>query len=588
MTMNSGFENLERIKKKCQCFNLITHRYEQPKKGNRYTGGVPLFYDAANQKVYVDPDDTHTLVYGATGSLKTRSVVMPTIKLLGIAGESMIINDAKGELYSRLAGELCELGYQIVVINLREPSGGNCWNPLHIPYQFYKNGDIDRACEFVNDIACNLTKEAYAAQDPFWDNSAADLTFALILLLFKYCLEHEEPESAVNISNVLELRRRLFSPENHREPKFTDIWKYAAKDELINASLSGSVFAPNDTRNSILSVFDQKMRTFSIQPTLMEMLSNNDFDIARISQEKSALFLIIPDEKTTYHRLCSLFIKQSYEYLIYITTRNQNKRVDNRVNYCLDEFSSLPSVADFPAMITAARSRDIRFLLVVQSQSSLKKRYAEEAETIVSNCANWIFFTSRELELLRELSELCGTPKNSHTPNISTYELQHFSKENREALVLCGRYKPAKVTMLDIDNPNFSGRKYSVLKIQTSERKKRKQITFDFGPQEEEEQLTFNPWAPQRGLNAGINLPRKMEDWKPPQQQNDLPEDHGDDEIEDILKDINKRIADIHSDERKKAGAADLEAAEHGEKLSGADAVRELMDRLLADLDTPE
>ena len=142
--------------------------------------------------------------------------------------------------------------------------------------------------------------------------------------------------------------------------------------------------------------------------------------------------------------------------------------------------------------------------------------------------------------------------------------------------------------MLDIDNPNFSGRKYSVLKIQTSERKKRKQITFDFGPQEGEEQLTFNPWAPQRGLNAGINLPRKMEDWKPPQQQNDLPEDHGDDEIEDILKDINKRIEDIHSDERKKAGAADLEAAEHGEKLSGADAVRELMDRLLADLDTPE
>ena len=60
---------------------------------------------------------------------------MPAIKLLGHAGESMIINDAKGELYNRLAAELQELGYNIVVINLRDPSKGNCWNPLFLPYQ---------------------------------------------------------------------------------------------------------------------------------------------------------------------------------------------------------------------------------------------------------------------------------------------------------------------------------------------------------------------------------------------------------------------------------------------------------------------
>ena len=119
-----GFENLAVIKRDYQWYDLNARKYGPLKKGQRYSGGTPLLYDAEVQRIYVDSTDTHTLVYGATGSLKTRSIVMPAIKLLGYAGESMIINDAKGELYNRLAAELQELGYNIVVINLRDPSEG--------------------------------------------------------------------------------------------------------------------------------------------------------------------------------------------------------------------------------------------------------------------------------------------------------------------------------------------------------------------------------------------------------------------------------------------------------------------------------
>ena len=69
--------------------------------------------------------------------------------------------------------------------------------------------------------------------------------------------------------------------------------------------------------------------------------------------------------------------------------------------------------------------------------------------------------------------------KNNHTPNISTYELQHFSKEKREALLLCGRYKPAKVTMIDIDNPLLSGKSYDILRIPVTERQKRTILDFE-------------------------------------------------------------------------------------------------------------
>ena len=52
--------------------------------------------------------------------------------------------------------------------------------------------------------------------------------------------------------------------------------------------------------NSILSVFDQKMRAFMIQPALLDMLANHDFDIADIGKSKTAVFLITPDEKTKH------------------------------------------------------------------------------------------------------------------------------------------------------------------------------------------------------------------------------------------------------------------------------------------------
>ena len=151
-----NFESLNTIANNYTRFSLDTQRFSRNTFG-KLTGGVPLMYNAENNSLYVDSSDTHTLVFGATGSLKSRAVVMPMIKILGVAGESMIINDPKGELYAKSACEQKERGYNIVAINLRDPAIGNAWNPLHIPYnEFYLKGNYDKATEFANDIAHNL------------------------------------------------------------------------------------------------------------------------------------------------------------------------------------------------------------------------------------------------------------------------------------------------------------------------------------------------------------------------------------------------------------------------------------------------
>lgn len=178
-----------------------------------------------------------------------------------------------------------------------------------------------------------------------------------------------------------------------------------------------------------------------------------------IMEQPTAIFLIVPDEKTGFHGLVSLFVKQSYEYLVYKAqkTMGNGESIKCRVNYILDEFSSLPTINDFPAMITAARSRNIRFNLFLQSKHQLKLRYKEEADTIMANCENWIFLTSREIDFLHEISELCGDVGSSQNkPLLSTSELQRLDKKSGEALVLHGRCKPFISKLADIDEFNLS------------------------------------------------------------------------------------------------------------------------------------
>lgn len=527
MTTFPGFDSIDHLRRYLVSFNVSTKKFTVNNKDKKYHGGIVLFYDSESKKIYIDATDTHSLVFGSTGSLKTRSVVSPSIKVIGYAGESMIINDPKGELYSRHAAELEKLGYNIVDVNFRNPSVGNSWNPLYIPYQFYISGNEDKAAEFINDISNNLMLGEKSSSDPYWDYSASDLLYGLIQLLFRYCKDHNKDIYSVNIGNLLTLRRKLFSSK--QQAKNSILWKYASEDELVAASLSGSVYAPNETMNSILSVFDQKMRTFTIQPTLLNMLANNDFDVADIGNKPTCVFLITPDEKTSYHKLVSLFIKQSYEYLIYSATQNPENKVKNRINYIVDEFSSLPKINDMPSMISAARSRDIRFLLVVQSKSSLKQRYEEEADTIIANCSNWIFFTSRELELLKELSELCGMQRNG-MPNISVYDLQHLSKRDREALVLCGRSKPLKVNMLDIDM--FGDKKMAAKEHDIRKRKERKILDFELSDSIKEK---YKPQPP----DDLFNVPAMM---TPSQKKS------SDIDMDLLMKRIDKRIEELEDE----------------------------------------
>ena len=424
-------------------------------------GGIPLSWSENTQTLYLDSSDKHTLIVGSTGSQKSRLLVMPTVKILGYAGESMIITDPKGEIYKRTAKELAKLEYEVRVLNFRSPKQSASWNPLAESYDKFLSGNIAKACELIADIAEIIGKSDLSVKDPYWDIATSDFCYGLILLLFKYCKDNEEQSGKVNMNNLIRLRRAMFEGS---KPNF-DFWEYAKTDKdygsMICAALTGTFNNADTTRACILSMFDSKVRSFAARQDLLEMMSSNNLSLVNVGQKKTAIYLIIPDEKTTTHNLVSMFVKHSYEFFIEQTQKLENQVMPVRINYVLDEFSSLPKINDFPAMITAARSRNIRFYLIVQSKYQLSRNYGADAETIRSNCLNWIFITSRELDFLNEVSDLCGKRSNSEKPILSIAELQCLDRKKGEILILSDRMGPYLTYMPSIDS--YDNKKYEIL-----------------------------------------------------------------------------------------------------------------------------
>ena len=450
---SSRFENQSTYYNHFTKYNLYTGTFNASKKIKYLTqpGGIPLGING--DSVLIDSSDAHSIVLGSTGSKKSRLIIMPTVRILADAGESIVVSDPKSEIYDRTSGYLKQKGYIISVVNLRDPTYGDSWNPLYIPYLYYKSGDIDKAYEFANDIAANLCLAEMTLKDPFWDYSSRDLFFGLELLLFKYCFNNNKEYA--NIANLLHLRKYLFGNHfsngiNKINDSSSILNQYMNSDLITSSALLGTVNAPEKTQASILSTFDEKMRCFTIQPKLLNLLSSNSINLKNLGEIKTAVFIIMPDEKTTYHKLVSLFVKQCYEYIVYQAQKKSNGKLPIRVNFILDEFASLPAIKDFSAMISASRSRNIRFTLVVQSKHQLIAKYKEEASTIQSNCNNWIFLTSREIDMLQEISILCGLKKNTQTPLVPIDSLQHLNKEKGEALILSGRLYPIISCLADI------------------------------------------------------------------------------------------------------------------------------------------
>lgn len=539
--------------------------------------GIPLIYDTKKHQVWVDNGEYHTVVIGASGSGKSQCIVKPLVNLLAKKGESMIITDPKGELYTSAAHRLKDLGYNVIVLNFRDPLKGNAWNPLTLPYQYMKMGNMDKATELLDDVALNILYDPNNKGEPFWEKSAADFFSGLALGLFEDAKEEE-----ININSISVMST---SGEDRLGPSTYTKEYFTMKGEASSAYTfaSNTINAPSDTKGGIMSTFRQKIRLFASRQNLSEMLGHSDFSILDIGKQKTAVFIVIHDEKTTYHALATIFIKQAYETLIDVAQKNGGK-LPIRTNFILDEFANMPPLKDVDSMVTAARSRDMRFTFIIQNFAQLNDVYGKEvAEVIRGNCGNTIYLISSELAALEEISKMCGEVKSKEkdktasTPLVTVSDLQKFKMG--EALLIRMRKGPFKTKLqfdyktnwgyeqIDEPFPERAAKPVALFDIKAFVKEKKKEQSLNnpqannnpFGPNLFDNPFGSSPFGGANPFGTSTN-PFGPSNPFETTSANSPSTPSGGLDLDAMLKDIDRKIAELDAEEAKEKEAKEKEA----------------------------
>lgn len=396
--------------------------------------GLPMGYDQTN--LFINTSESHSLIIGASGSGKTQSIMLPMLKMSIMAGESFLIHDVKGELYRQFSSTLKENGYQLVLLDFQDKKYGNYWNPLMLPYELYQSGEKDDALELLNSLAYYLLyDDTYKGSnnDPFWENTCRDYFVGLAIYLFEHAKKDE-----INLNSIFNLSSETVYLKN-------EITKLP-KTSKIYLNLASTVLASPETKGSILAVFNQKVKSYIVSDKLSQMLSLTNFDLHNISNQKTAIFVIGGHKNETYH-LFPLFVDQLF-YLIQSDHNIQNKKF---FNIMLDEFESLMPIRNFTFLLNDARRDNIRFILFVNSLTSLTQTYGkEDAEMIKFFVGNIVYLFSNDFNTLQEISHLCGNrwdeTKNREVPLIGLEELKTLS--SFESVMLIPRYMPFRLKLL--------------------------------------------------------------------------------------------------------------------------------------------
>jgi len=392
--------------------------WEIDRTGNLSKGG-PVLLRQGNT-VFSDVSDLHNLTVGDTGSMKTLRFVLPLLYSCGLSGESMIVVDPKGELVRKTSGFLQDQGYHISVLNWRSPQDStDKWNPFGRVQVAYAKGPegLDESSNLLNDILDKMFyKRSHADKDVFWNESAGRLALGICKLILSV-------DEALSMKTLLDWRYGKL-----KDGSLKQIFDVLPTDHEIYQNLSGYMnLTAENTKSCIESTFDQLTGIFSASSALTNMMSETTFDLESIGTQKTAVFLVVPDEKTTLHFLATLFISQCYETLL-DKAEFFGGTLPIRVNFILEEFCNMPKLNDLVSMLTAARSRNIRFHLVIQAYSQMVDKYGENvSRTVLDNCGNLIYLHTREISFLEYVSKLAGNNEYGR-PLLSASRLQHLKK----------------------------------------------------------------------------------------------------------------------------------------------------------------
>ncbi len=352
----------------------------------------------------VDRDDVHCLMIGASGVGKTAFFLYPNLEFACASGMSYVALDTKGDL-SRNYGTIAQkyYGYHVSVIDLRNPTRSDGSNLLTLINRY-----MDIAREHPDNLAARAKAEKYAkilaktivnpggddqdrGQNAFFYDAAEGLLTAVILLLAEYVPLDSAGHEKRHIVSVFKLVQELLAPSGQgKKTGFQVLMDNLPSTHKARWFAGAALNTSEQGMASVMSTVLSRLNAFLDSELEQVLCFDSAIDAEHFAAEKSAIFLVLPEEDNTKNFMAGLMIQNLSRELFSVADEHGGK-LQNRVVFYCDELGTMPPFDILP-LFSAGRSRKLTLVPIIQSLAQLEKNYGKEgAEIIGDNCQDTIF-----------------------------------------------------------------------------------------------------------------------------------------------------------------------------------------------------
>lgn len=300
-----------------------------------------------NTTAMVDTGDVHALMIGAAGVGKTAYWLYPCIEYACASGMSFLSTDTKGDIMRNYGQIAKDYGYHISVIDLRNPTRSNGNNLLHLVnkymdlYQAHPDQLVYKArCEkyakiISKTIILSGMDAASFGQNAYFYDAAEGLLTATILLVAEFC----EPKKR-HIVSVFKIIQELLAPSGKKgKNQFQQLMELLPNDHKAKWFAGAALNTAEQSMASVMSTALSRLNAFLDSELEQILCFDTEIDAEKFCKEKSALFIIMPEENPATFFMISLIIQQLYREILAVADENGGKLKNRCVFFC-DEFGT--------------------------------------------------------------------------------------------------------------------------------------------------------------------------------------------------------------------------------------------------------
>ena len=410
-----------------------------------------------DRKYVCVPEETrlnsNLAVYGASGSMKTRSFCMNRI-LQGVSrGESLIICDSKSELYEKSSEYLRDKGYVVKVFNLVNPENSDSWNCLA-----EVEGQELMAQLFVDVIIRNTKGDSKG--DHFWDSAEMNLLKALVLYV-----DRGYPEESRNMGQVYQLLTL------NSETALNSLFDVLPVTHPAKAPYSLFKQASDSVRSGVVIGLGSRLQVFQSE-LIRKITARDEIDLELPGQEPCAYFLVTSDQDSTFDFLASLFLSFVFIKLVRYADKNcEGGKLSVPVHVLGEELTVCGTIPDLSRRLSVIRSRNISMSCVFQNLAGLQNRYPQNLwQEILGNADVQLFLGCTDpltAEFVSSRTGLASVAVSSRSKQLGTWRISNYTPEFRETSGVGKRpvLTPDEVLRLPIDKALVIIRGKKTLKV---------------------------------------------------------------------------------------------------------------------------